>query len=99
MSSPSRFRPLRPKIRQLKDSYRVSPEYNREYNREYSPECSLFRPIPINPSGWLPNRRSRKGFNPSTPLALTRTTGDRRIENVRFAKASFTLMGGYGRSA
>ena len=98
MSSPSRFRPLRHRIRQPKDSYRVSPEYNREYSPEYSPGYSLFLPIPINPSAWLPNKRNHRDFSPSTPLALTRTTGDRRIEHVRFAKASFTLMGGYGRS-
>ena len=84
MFSPSRLRQLRPRTHQFKDLYPANPEHSREFNREYSPESSLFRPTPINPSAWLPNKDSPKGCNLSIPLALIRTTGDRLTDEPRF---------------
>lgn len=93
MSNPSRYQTLQPRIHQVRDSYPANPGYNPVspgYNLASS-GYNLFRPTPINPPAWLRNKDSRKGCNLSIPLALIRTTGDRLIERVSLAKASFTL--------
>jgi hypothetical protein len=94
MFSPSQFRQLRPRTRQFKDLYPVNPEHSLGCNPGCSPEYSLFRSTPINPPAWLLNKDSRRAFNPSTLLAISRTTGDCLIESVSLAKASpAPLMG------